>query len=127
TGIDLTHPGMQDPNLRAPDGFPKGDATYTNGKVIAARSYVSLLTLADPQYSSPDDLSPRDRTGHGTAIAMIAAGAQNTGPLGGAAGATIQGVAPKAFIGNYKIFGSPGVNDFTYADVVEQALTDALA
>jgi len=47
---------------------------------------------------------------------MIAAGVQNTGPLG-----TIQGVAPKAFLGNYKIFGSPGINDFTYDDVIEKA------
>src|SRR5207249_6590483 len=66
--------------------------------------------------------SPRDRVGHGTAIAMIAAGAQNTSPLG-----QIQGVAPKAFLGNYKIFGSPGVIDFPlYADFAK-AIEDAFA
>ncbi len=64
-------------------------------------------------YYSPDDLSPRDHMGHGTAIAMIAAGVQNTGPQG-----TIQGVAPKAFLGNYKVFGSPSVNDFPYYSAV---------
>ena len=75
-----------------------------------ARSYVSMLvTIRDPAFSTPDDLSPRDRQGHGTAIAMIAAGVQNTGPLG-----TITGVAPKAFLGNYKVFGSPGVNEYTF-------------
>ena len=52
---------------------------------------------------------------------MIAAGAQNTGPL-----ATIQGVAPKAFLGNYKIFGSPGVNDYAYQSALVAALTDAV-
>ena len=62
-----------------------------------------MLVDPDPIYSTPDDLSPRDRQGHGTAIAMIAAGVQNAGPL-----ATITGVAPKAFLGNYKVFGSPG-------------------
>ena len=46
---------------------------------------------------------------------------QNTGPL-----ATIQGVAPKAFLGNYKIFGSPGVNDYAYQSVLVAALTDAV-
>ena len=47
---------------------------------------------------------------------------QNTGPA-----ATIQGVAPKAFLGNYKIYGSPGVNDFTNFPAVHDALVDALA
>ena len=91
-------------------GFPKGDTAYTNSKVIVARSYVPLVvTIPRPDgTTTPDDYSPRDRMGHGTAIAMIAAGVQNTGPLG-----TIQGVAPKAFLGNYKIFGSPGINEFT--------------
>jgi minor extracellular serine protease Vpr len=87
-----------------------------------ARSYVSMLeNSGDPTISTPDDLSPRDRQGHGTAIAMIAAGVQNTGPLG-----TITGVAPKAFLGNYKVFGSPGVTEYTYRSVWIQALTDAV-
>ena len=118
TGIDQNHPGFQDPSLTPPSGFPKGDANYTNNKVIVARSYVALDAAV---YDTPDDYSPRDHMGHGTAIAMIAAGVQNTGPL-----ATIQGVAPKAFLGNYKIFGSPGVNDYTYAAVLVAALTDAV-
>ena len=53
---------------------------------------------------------------------MIAAGVQNTGPLG-----SITGVAPKAFLGNYKVFGSPGVNEYTYRSAWIQALTDAVA
>jgi len=122
TGIDQNHPGFQDPSLTPPPGFPKGDPNYTNNKVIVARSYVSMLNSTNPEYSSPDDTTARDRVGHGTAIAMIAAGAQNTGPA-----ATIQGVAPKAFLGNYKVFGSPGVEDFTLFAAVNQALNDALA
>lgn len=121
TGIDQNHPGFQDSTLTPPAGFPMGDPNYTNNKVIVARSYVSMLSFTDPAFSSPDDLSPRDHFGHGTAIAMIAAGVQNTGPQG-----VIQGVAPKAFLGNYKIFGSPGVNDFTYYAPIVQALQDAL-
>src|ERR1035437_7205925 len=135
TGIDQNHPGFKDTGFTPPAGFPKGDSRYTNNKVIVARSYVSMLvepdwaystpgdisTTPDPAYATPDDLSPRDRQGHGTAIAMIAAGVQNTGPLG-----TITGVAPKAFLGNYKVFGSPGVNEYTYRSVWIQALTDAV-
>ena len=121
TGIDQNHPGFQDPSLNVPDGFPKGDSNYTNKKVIVARSYVALDSYTDPASSTPDDTTPRDRVGHGTAIAMIAAGVQNTGPQ-----ATIQGVAPKAFHGNYKIFGSPGVNDFALYAAFVQALQDAV-
>ena len=121
TGIDQNHPGFKDTGFTPPAGFPKGDTGYTNNKVIVARSYVSMLVNPDPIYSTPDDLSPRDRQGHGTAIAMIAAGVQNAGPL-----ATITGVAPKAFLGNYKVFGSPGVNEYTFRSAWIQALTDAV-
>jgi uncharacterized protein (TIGR03437 family) len=121
TGIDQNHPGFRDTGFTPPAGFPAGDTGYTNNKVIVARSYVSMLVDPDPVFSTPDDLSPRDRQGHGTAIAMIAAGVQNTGPLG-----SITGVAPKAFLGNYKVFGSPGVTEYTYRSVWIQALTDAV-
>jgi minor extracellular serine protease Vpr len=128
SGIDQNHAGFQDSSLTPPAGFPKGDSNYTNNKVIVARSYVALDSYTDippaanPVYSTPDDVTPRDRVGHGTAIAMIAAGVQNTGSQG-----TIQGVAPKAFLGNYKIFGSPGVNDFAFYLAFHQALLDAVA
>src|SRR5207247_1900982 len=38
---------------------------------------------------------------------------------------TITGVAPKAWLGSYKVFGSPGVNDFTGGQTVINALEDA--
>ena len=106
--------------------FPKcsGDeCNYTSAKVIAARSYVQMLVLGDePDYSRPDDLSPRDRVGHGTAAASVAAANIHNAPL-----ARFGGIAPKAYLGNYKIFGSPGVNDVTFEDVVIKALDDAYA
>ena len=115
SGIDNTHPAFQDASLQPPPGYPLGDTAYTNGKIIVARSY-------EPMFALPDDTTPRDRSGHGTALAMIAAGETNTGPL-----ATITGVAPKAWLGNYKIFGTPGVNDTTTYAAVIQALEDAIA
>ena len=126
SGIDVNHPGFQDSSVTPPSGFPKGDSNFTNNKVIVARSYVALDSAgydpANPVATShPDDYSPRDRVGHGTAIAMIAAGVQNTGP-----GGTIQGVAPKAFLGNYKIIGSPSINPFARTAAFQQALADAL-
>ncbi len=133
SGIDVNHPAFRDAALQAPAGYPicrraadgsAGDCAWTNNKIIVARSYVDSLAAGDgtPDDSRPDDLSPRDRVGHGTAVAMIAAGVSATGPA-----ATVSGVAPKAYLGNYKIFGSPGVNDTTFSDVVVQALEDALA
>jgi subtilisin family serine protease len=122
TGIQATHPAFQDASLTPPAGFPIcvvtfGDTTstqpldctatdatkgfpictaancaFTNNKVIVARSYVPLLYTGSAATSRPDDPSPRDRIGHGTAVAMAAAGVTNTGPSD-----TITGVAPKAF------------------------------
>lgn len=126
TGIDQAHPAFQ----QACSGGPSqpicsgDDCKYTNGKVIAARSYVRFMaagwTLQPEETSRPDDLSPRDRDGHGTALAMIAAGNTVQAP-----GGTLTGVAPQACLGNYKVFGSPGVNAWASADAVIQALTDA--
>jgi minor extracellular serine protease Vpr len=132
TGIDQTHPAFQDPSLVAPSGFPicsGTDCAFTSNKVIVARSYVSMLaagtSITNPAADSrPDDISPRDHTGHGTAVASVVAGNTNTGLV------TITGMAPRAFLGNYRIFGSPEVNDTTSDDVVmvaaEQAMNDGM-
>ncbi len=120
SGIDSTHAGFQDASMSAPDTFPRSgaasDLAYTNGKIIVARSYVSLLPNRDP------DPSARDHVGHGTALAMVAAGVRNAGPL-----ATIAGVAPKAWLGNYKVFGTPGFNDSASDDAILKAIDDAVA
>lgn len=119
SGIDSGHPGFQDSSMTAPASFPRvssdADLAYTNGKVIVARSYVSLLPNRDA------DTSARDRVGHGTALAMAAAGVRNAGPL-----ATITGIAPKAWLGNYKVFGSPGSNDASTDDAIIKAIDDAV-
>ena len=119
TGIENTHPAFQAPSLTPPEGYPQadneGDRPFTNNKVIVARSYVYLL--------GPDpDQTARDRVGHGTSVAMAAAGMLNAGPL-----ATIRGVAPVALLGNYKVFGSPGVNDYAGEDAVLKAIDDAVS
>ena len=123
SGIQSSHAAFQDSSLTPPPGYPKcapADCAYTNNKIIVARSYVSALTGGAAEASRPDDLSPRDHVGHGTAVAMAAAGVTNSGASG-----TITGVAPKAFLGSYKVFGSPGVNDYTGQQLVINALEDA--
>lgn len=140
SGIDLTNPAFQDSTLSAPSGFPlcsgfPGSSTptscssYTNGKVIVARSYMQLLgagTGSNPALNSePDDPFPHDRFGHGTATTMIAAGNTITAPAVSTAGSaiTMQGMAPKAYIGVYKIAGTFGV---ATEEVEIQALDDAV-
>jgi minor extracellular serine protease Vpr len=130
SGIDQTHPAFQDTSLTVPSGFPKCNAqsdcqNFTNNKVIVARSYVPIIANADPRNpdptsSTPDDYSARDRDGHGTAVASVAAATTTTGSV------TFNGMAPKAYLGNYKVYGSPGVNDFPPETVWEQAIEDAL-
>jgi subtilisin family serine protease len=114
TGIDPRHPGFQDATLPVPAGFPRigleTDAAYTNNKIIVARGYGR-------------DQSPEDRHGHGTAVAMAAAGVPNAGPL-----ARITGVAPKAYLGNYKITtGSGGsASDATIIKALDDAVADGM-
>ena len=131
TGIDQTHPAFQDSSLTVPAGFPvcsgfDGDCSaFTNNKVIVARSYVSMMSAgtdaANPAADSrPDDVTPRDQDGHGTAVASIAAGVPNGAFI------SFNGMAPKAFLGNYKVFGSPQVNDSPPESVFIQAIDDAV-
>ncbi|MGC8781865.1 MAG: S8 family serine peptidase, partial [Anaerolineae bacterium] len=116
TGIDHQHPAFQDPSLTVPEGFPKvareEHQQYTNNKIIVARTYEGLLGNSNG--------TPRDEMGHGTAVAMAAAGARNRGPL-----AEIAGVAPKAWLGNYKVFTAS--SDTTRTDVILKAIDDAVA
>ena len=120
TGIEAGHPAFRDESLRPPAGFPRfdseTDALNTNGKVIVARSYVSLLSRRDP------DPSSRDRVGHGTALAAIIAGVRSAAPL-----ATVSGVAPRAYIGSYKVFGSPNINNGATDAAILKAIDDAVS
>ncbi len=93
TGIDITNPLFADAGFTAPAGFPKGNTSFTNNKVIAAKAF-----LID------GSATPGDVNGHGTNVAGIAAGDLNTSsPLG-----AISGVAPRAFLGNYRVLDNFG-------------------
>jgi len=130
SGIDQTNPSFIDSSLTAPSGFPKYDTTankaFTTNKVIVARSYVASIaagsSLTDPAADSrPDDLTARDTDGHGTAVASVAAGVATAFD-----GVSVAGVAPKAFLGNYKIYGSPEVNNTASESGILEALDDAV-
>ncbi len=111
TGIDATHPMFEDDGFEAPEGFPMGDSEFTNNKVIVARVFGAFN-------DAPEDSTPRDQDGHGTHSAACAAGNLNTpSPLG-----PISGVAPQAYLGNYKIF----TNEFAATDQIIDALEAAV-
>lgn len=117
TGIDHTHPGFVDPSIPMPEGFPRAnqasDLEFTSNKVIVARSYLRL-------FGTESDVSARDTDGHGTGVAMAAAGViQDTGS------GIISGVAPKAWLGSYNVFHRDGGT--TRLDIVLKAFDDAVA
>lgn len=116
SGLDLKHPGFHPGEMQPPDGFPKATNEdikgLLNGKVIVYRTYDAMLGFAE---------SADDRSGHGTAVAMTAAGKLAKSPL-----AEIQGAAPGAWLGVYKVFAGPNGQSSNTA-VVIKALDDAAA
>ena len=110
-GVDQEHPFLDPTGFSYPPGFPKGPGGGTTPKVIVARGF------AGPgANSAPLD---RDRSFHGTFVSGVIAGvptdveAGQTGfcveNSGGCHPAVndIAGVAPRAYIGNYRVFNVP--------------------
>src|SRR5829696_1418699 len=98
-GIDQTHPFFSPAGYTMPVGFPKGQTTYTNAKVIVARAFPP----ASPTWKNASKPFDAELSSHGTHVAGIAAGNPNTP----AQGVRISGVAPRAYLGNYKALTIP--------------------
>lgn len=120
TGIDPQHAAFRDDTLELPAGYPKfrraADEAVTSRKVIVARSY-------DDLYRITGSTSARDQVGHGTAVAMAAAGKEVTANY-----ATISGVAPKAFLGAYRVFpyDGEGASDTAILAAIDDAINDGM-
>jgi minor extracellular serine protease Vpr len=104
-GIDQTNAFFAPAGFSYPAGFPKGDTSYTTPKVIVARAFPG------PHAGKPGRL-PLDRNSsfHGTHVAGIAAGDSGTNAPAGAdhpAVSGLSGVAPHAWLGNYRVFTVP--------------------
>jgi subtilisin family serine protease len=126
-GIEQAHPYFDPAGFAYPAGFPKGNTAYTSPKVIVARAFPSPSTHwkyaarpFDPQLSY-----------HGTHVAGIAAGDYDT-PTEPNGGSPISGIAPKAYLGNYKAltvptrdFGLDG-NSPELAKAIDQAVADGM-
>jgi minor extracellular serine protease Vpr len=104
-GVDPTNPFFDPSGFDYPPGFPKGGTKWTTRKVIVARVFPG------PGSGKPGRLAlDPDTSFHGTHVAGIAAGdAGTTAPAGEdhPAVAGLSGVAPRAWIGNYRVFTVP--------------------
>ena len=124
SGLDFLHPAFQDDSLPALSGYPKGrpeHLAFASGKIVAVRSYMQLQNSGDPVDSTPDDNSPVDFSGHGTAVAMVAAGKRVESPAG-----ALEGIAPRAYLGVYKVTGTPGIKPTASSQALIAAIDDAV-
>ena len=104
-GVDNTHAFLAPTGMAYPPGFPKGGRKWTTPKVIVARSFPG------PGSGRQGRLPlVRDASFHGTHVAGIAAGRAGTFSPGGPDHppiANLSGVAPNAWVGNYRVFNVP--------------------
>jgi minor extracellular serine protease Vpr len=104
TGIDPSSPFLAPAGYRYPSGFPKGSRRWTTPKVIVARVFPG------PHAGPAGHLAFDPTEPHGTHVAGIAAGNAGTNaPAGGdhPAVSGLSGVAPRAWLGNYRVFTVP--------------------
>ncbi len=124
-GVDQTHPFFNPAGYTMPAGYPKGNTAYTTAKVIVARAFPPPTTTW--KYAGlPFDPELSD---HATHVAGIAAGNNGTAV---SKTVIVSGVAPKAYIGNYKAltvptpgFGLDG-NSPEIAAAIEAAVKDGM-
>jgi subtilisin family serine protease len=127
-GVDQDHPFLSPAGYAMPAGFPKGQTQFTTAKVIVARSF----TPASPTSKYGGAPFDPDNSFHATHVAGIAAGNHGTRATLNAASVTVSGVAPHAYIGNYKAltvptpgFGLDG-NSPEIAAAIEAAVNDGM-
>jgi subtilisin family serine protease len=109
-GIDQTNPFFSPAGFSYPAGFPRGNTAYTTPKVIVARAYPG------PGSGKQGRLPLfRSASFHGTHVAGIAAGDAGTTAPPGLDHPTVtglSGVAPRAWLGNYRVFNTPTPSGF---------------
>lgn len=124
TGVDFSNPMFSDPSLLPPAGFPRGDAALANGKVIVARYFQSVADARDAN-ASLGHRTAQDLVGHGSHSAAVAAGSRVDLSGSGRRAITVSGVAPKAWLGSYRVF-SPRAFDDNIIAAIESAVSDRM-
>jgi len=98
-GVDRVHPYFKARGYKMPRGFPKGNKRFTDAKVIVARAFAPRSPKWKYARRPFDPLNSE----HATHVAGIAAGNYRTL----AKSTRVSGVAPRAYIGNYKVLTIP--------------------
>jgi subtilisin family serine protease len=125
TGVDPEHAFFDPRGYTMPAGFPKGQLQYTSAKVIVARAFAPPGAQTQAARRAFDSAE----SGHGTHVAGISAGNAGTRTSGGR---TVSGVAPRAYIGNYKALVrtdsglSPNGNSPELVAAIEAAVADGM-
>jgi subtilisin family serine protease len=104
TGVDVSSPYLDPTGFSYPPGFPKGGRKWTTPKVIVARTFPGP-GAGKIGHEAFDATEP-----HGTHVSGIAAGDAGTDAPAGPDHPTVfglSGVAPRAWIGNYRVFTVP--------------------
>ena len=102
-GVDHLNPFFNPAGYAYPAGFPKGQTGFTTPKVIAARSFPVGRRRARKAPTRPARVLPRDARREDCR-------GQQRDDLSGRAGSynpRLSGVAPRAWIGSYRVFTVP--------------------
>jgi subtilisin family serine protease len=106
-GVDHRHPFFNPTGYTMPPGFPKGQTSHTTAKVIVAR----VFQAPSPRPQNSNLAFDPAHSEHGTHVAGIAAGNANTEANLGGGRVRVSGVAPGAYIGNYRVLTVPTISN----------------
>jgi subtilisin family serine protease len=127
-GLDRSHVFFNPAGYAYPPGFPKGNTEYTTAKVIVARAFAPASNTWKYARTPFDPVNSE----HATNVAGIAAGDHDTIANVGGNRVRVSGVAPAAYLGNYKVLTVP-TSDFgldgnapEIAAAIEQAVKDGM-
>ena len=102
-GFDQTHVFFSGDGFGYPAGFPKGNTAYTTPKTIVARAFAP----ASPSYKYAGVPFDPLNSEHATNVAGIAAGDFDTLANAPDGKVKVSGIAPRAYLGNYKVLTIP--------------------
>src|SRR4029079_14899867 len=102
-GVDQSHIFFSPSGYAYPPGFPKGNTQYTTPKVIVAKAFAP----AKPAWRYASTPFDPDNSEHATNVAGIAAGDHDTLATTSSGRFRASGIAPSAYIGNYKVLTVP--------------------
>jgi subtilisin family serine protease len=127
-GLDQSHVFFSPAGFTYPAGYPKGNTQFTTPKVIVAKAFAPLQP-ASKYANAPFD---PDNSDHATNVAGIAAGDHDTLATVSSGRVRASGIAPSAYLGNYKVltvptsdFGLDG-NSPEIAKGIEEAVKDGM-